>query len=808
MKEYRVKVEGINCASCVAKIESGIGKLPGVEEVSANLVTKNVHVVYDANLIQDKEITHAIEDLGYSVVTVIEEEFLIDGMSCASCVGKIEKAMNNTPGVAEVNVNLITKKMNIKYDDDVMSRATILDTVRKLGYEIKQDVAFGGESLEVKEIKELKERLWVSVIFAVPLLYIAMGHMLGLPLPWFIDSNTNPLWFAVIQLLLTLPIVWIGRKFYTRGFKSLFKLSPNMDSLVALGTVAAFGYSIYATFMIMLGHTEMVMDLYYESTGVILTLITLGKYFEVVSRGRTSEAVKGLLDLTPDTARVLRMGKEVEVNTSDLVQGDIVVVKPGSKIPTDGKILAGISSVDESMITGESLPVEKQVDSLVIGGTINGSGSFDYEVTEVGEDTVLAQIIKLIEDAQATKAPIARIADKISGVFVPVVMVIAFVTFLVWLIAGQSFEFSLTILIATLIIACPCALGLATPTAIMVGTGKGAENGILIKNGETLELTQKVDAIILDKTGTITEGKPTVQDIVVSPNVTLDVLGIAGALEQRSEHPLAQAVAKEIESRGIDTDYQIEEFQALVGYGVEGIINGQRYLLGNRKLMRDNGIKVADMSDTVHAWETRGETVIYLASDRLLGIIGIADAVKEDSKEAIMALQNSGVEVIMMTGDNARAAVAIASSIGIDKVFSEVSPGDKASKVIEIQEEGKLVAMVGDGINDAPALTQADVGMAIGSGTDIAIEAADIVLIGGSLTGVLKAMKLSKVTIRNIRENLFWAFIYNIIGIPVAMGVLYLFGGPLLNPMIAGLAMGLSSVSVVLNALRLKWIKL
>ena len=636
-----------------------------------------------------------------------------------------------------------------------------------------------------------------------------MGHMVGLPLPGFLHPSTSPIAFVTAQLVLTLPVLYFGRSFYLNGFKMLFKGHPNMDSLVALGTSAAFIYSLVGTFAVYQGQVEFAMHLYYESAAVILTLITLGKTFEAISKGKTSEAIKELLALAPKKAVVLKDGKEKLVDIAQVAVGDVILVKPGERIPVDGVITEGRSTVDESMLTGESMPVEKQVGDTVIGASINKTGSFQFTATKVGEDTTLSQIVQLVEEAQGTKAPIAKLADQVSAIFVPVGMSLAVLAGLAWLIFGHSgLVFALTIMISVLVIACPCALGLATPTAIMVGTGKGAQLGVLFKNGEALETAQEIQTIVLDKTGTITKGQPEVRDIQTFANFTTEeMLYLAASVEKRSEHPLAQAILQAAKEEQI-TLGQAFEVHTVTGQGIQAKVDEKQVLLGNEKLMQSFDIEIEAVQAQVAQLASQGNTVMYVASQgELIGLIAVSDPVKTSSPQAIQALQKMGLEVVMLTGDNEQTAQAIAKQAGITQVISQVLPDQKSQVIQELQAQGKKVAMVGDGINDAPALAQANVGIAIGTGTDIAIESADIVLMRGDLNGVVSALRLSKATMRNIKENLFWAFAYNVLGIPVAMGLLHLFGGPLLNPMLAGAAMSFSSVSVLLNALRLKRFK-
>lgn len=647
-----------------------------------------------------------------------------------------------------------------------------------------------------------------SAIFTIPLFYIAMGHIVGLPLPEIIDPMVNPEWFSLIQLILTIPVMIYGLNFFTVGYKTLFRGHPNMDSLVALGTNAAFVYSLGATIAIWLGHTSYAGNLYYEAAAVILTLITLGKYLEARSLGKTSAAIEKLMGLAPKTAMVVRNGEEVEISVEEVVAGDTIIVKPGEKIPVDGVVLEGITSIDESMLTGESIPVEKNAGDNVIGASINKNGTIRYKATKVGKDTALSQIIKLVEDAQGSKAPIAKMADIISGYFVPIVIVLAIISGSAWYFGGETGLFALTIVISILIIACPCALGLATPTAIMVGTGKGAENGVLIKSGGALETTNKVQTIVFDKTGTITEGKPKVTDIItVNGILETELLQLTASAEKGSEHPLGEAIVKGAEEKALDF-MRTENFNAIPGHGIEVTVDGKVILAGNRKLMDVRNISLDTLAITSDELAGQGKTPMYIAiNNQIAGIIAVADTVKENSLKAIEKLQKMGIEVAMITGDNKGTAEAIAKQVGIDRVFSEVLPEDKANEVKKLQAEGKKVAMVGDGINDAPALAQADIGIAIGSGTDVAMESADIILMRSDLMDVPTAVELSKSTIRNIKQNLFWAFGYNILGIPFAMGIFYLLGGPLLNPMVAGATMSLSSVSVLSNALRLKRFK-
>ncbi|KRN30239.1 heavy metal translocating P-type ATPase [Liquorilactobacillus mali] len=739
------------------------------------------------------------------------EDYAIDGMVCASCSMTIEKAVGKLAGVADVSVNLTTEKMNVAYDPQSLDEQKIVSTVVDAGYGAK---LLAGTSDEIEQrtfsktqqINKLWNQFFYSAIFTVPLLYLAMGSMLGFWLPRFIRPSFNPQIFVIVELILAIPIVVLNIDYFKIGFKTLAKGHPNMDSLVALGSGAALIYSFFGTFQVILGNYSYSDDLYYEAAGTILTLITLGKYFETVSKGKTSTAIKKLLDLAPKTANVIINGQEEERLLSDVKIGDIAIVRPGQKIPADGQIIEGNSTIDESLLTGESMPISKKLGDSVFGGSLNQTGSFKFRITKEQKETVLSQIIKLVEDAQAQKAPIAKIADKVSAVFVPTVITLALLAGFGWYFIGnESFSFSLTIMIAVLVIACPCALGLATPTAIMVGTGKGADNGVFFKSGTALESLQNIQTIVLDKTGTITTGVPSVTDILSFNDFTKkEVMEFAKALEYNSEHPLARAIMMYAKEHDVKTKV-VSDFQSVAGKGIQAVIADQAVILGNESFMMMNKVDVSFIKNQIDELALQGKTPLLIAlGTKLAGIIAIADPIKSASRTAIARLQDAGIEVIMMTGDNDKTASAIAEQVGIKTVRSEVMPADKANQVQALQREGKLVGMVGDGVNDAPALAQANVGIAIGSGTDVAIDAADIVLLHSDLLDVVTAYLLSKATIHNIKENLFWAFAYNIMGIPVAMGGLYLFGGPLLNPMIAGAAMSFSSVSVLLNALRLR----
>ncbi len=804
-----LRIEGMTCAACSSAVERATKKLDGVVDSSVNLATEKLAIEYDGDKLSLEDIKAAVEKAGYRVATDMTVKTLtVEGMTCASCSAAVERVTRKLDGVAESKVNLATEKLTISYDPSKLRLSDIKSAIEKAGYRAKEEegVDLDKEKKE-KEIKGLWRRFITSAIFTLPLLYIAMGHMVGLPLPGVLHPDMNPAAFALVQLILTLPPVIVGHRFYTVGFRTLIKGNPNMDSLIAIGTSAAFIYGVFATIMILRGDGTYAHELYFESAAVILTLITLGKYMEAVSKGKTSEAIKKLMGLTPKTAVILKDGREVELPIEEVEVGDIILVKPGERMPVDGEVVEGTTSVDESMLTGESIPIEKNIGDPIIGASINKNGHIKYRATKVGKDTVLSQIIKLVEDAQGSKAPIAKLADVISGYFVPIVILLAIISGLAWYLVGQSGVFALTIFISVLVIACPCALGLATPTAIMVGTGKGAEYGVLIKSGTALETAHKIKTIVFDKTGTITEGEPVVTDVITLDGKEEDLLQLAASAEKGSEHPLGEAIVREAEDRSLPM-VKLESFQAIPGHGIQVVIKDQDILLGNRKLMTDRNIPLEDLEEDANRLADEGKTPMYIAVDgRAMGIIAVADVVKETSRRAIQLLHGMGIKVAMITGDNSRTAQAIAKEVGIDWTLAEVLPQDKADEVKKLQEEGNLVAMVGDGINDAPALAQADIGIAIGSGTDVAIESADIVLMKNDLMDVVTAIQLSKSTIRNIKENLFWAFAYNTLGIPIAMGILHIFGGPLLNPMFAGAAMSLSSVSVVTNALRLKGFK-
>ena len=752
----------------------------------------------------------------------------IGGMHCAACSRAVERALKKTDGVESAAVNIATEKAVLVFDDKKLKYKDIVNTVVKAGYQVvgkEEDIS----EKKAKEIKEQKIRLIISAIFSIPLFYISMSPMIKfvkLPLPEILSHHSNPQIFSIVAIILCIPVMVSGYKFYTLGFPALFRGAPNMDSLVAIGTTASFVYSVYSSILSFIGLNPHGDNLYYESAAVIITLVQFGKYLEARSKGKTGEAIKKLMGLQPKTARIIENGEEKEIKIEDLKVGNILIVRPGEKIPVDGEIIEGYSSVDESMLTGESIPIEKNIGDKVVGASINKTGTFKFKATKVGDDTALAQIIKLVEDAQGSKAPISHIADVVSSYFVPAVISIALISGIAWFIAVHNFVFSLTVFVSVLVIACPCALGLATPTAIMVGTGKGAELGILFKNAEALELSQKINAIMFDKTGTLTEGKPYLTDIISNDKSDKErLLLLTASAENGSEHPLAEAIVREAKEKNIKP-LPIENFKALSGFGIDAIIDKKRILIGNKKLMEKENISVESFFNETEKLSKEGKTPMYVAEDgKLLGIIACADKLKEDSVDTINRLHKLNIKTVMITGDNKNTAEAIANETGIDIVLSEVLPEEKSNEVKKLQDKNYIVAMVGDGINDAPALTQANVGIAIGNGTDVAIESADIVLVKSKTEDVVTAIELSKATMRDIKQNLFWAFCYNVLGIPVAAGLLHIFRESLinsaignflvaimgkdllLNPIFAALAMSLSSVCVVTNALRLNFFK-
>ncbi len=747
----------------------------------------------------------------------MKQKFDVTGMTCSACSAHVERSVGKLQGVCSVNVNLLQNSMTVEYEDTKLTDDEIIKAVEQGGYGAKvhgaENSSIPAENIAQSEMESMKKRLIWSFLFLVPLFYISMGHMMGMPLPEILSGHENMMSFALTQLFLTLPILYLNRKYFSTGFQAIWHRSPNMDSLIALGATAAFVYSVGAIYAIgyYMGHGDMQMahsygmEFYFESAGMILTLITVGKYMETRSKGKTSEAITKLLDLAPKKATIFKNGAEIEVPIEQVQKGDIIVVRPGQSIPVDGIVVEGFSAVDESALTGESIPVEKNIGDTVIGATVNKTGYFKFQAEKVGSDTTLSQIVQLVEEASASKAPIAKLADKVSGIFVPVVIAIAVIAMIVWLLLGYPFSFALSIGIAVLVISCPCALGLATPTAIMVGTGKGAENGILIKSAESLEIAHEIDTVILDKTGTVTEGKPKVTDILLAEGVFQNrLLKSAMAVEQLSEHPLSEAIVKYAKEKNIAVENG-ENFEAIAGQGIKADVFGKKVIAGNMKMMKAEKIEQDILFQKGEALAKEGKTPLYFAEDKkLLGVIAVADVVKDTSKEAIAKFHDMGIDVVMLTGDNQQTAQAIAKQVNLTNVVAEVLPQDKEKQVRQIQRQGKKVAMIGDGINDAPALARADVGVAIGAGTDVAIESADIVLMKSDLLDAVAAIQLSRAVIRNIKQNLFWAFFYNAIGIPLAAGVFYTALGWKLNPMFAAAAMSFSSVFVVTNALRLK----
>jgi P-type Cu+ transporter len=800
VKETNLQISGMTCAACAVRIEKGLNKLEGVQTANVNLALERSNVKYDPDQINIADIEKKIKDLGYDVVYE-KTEFDITGMTCAACAARIEKGLNKLDGVVKANVNLALEKATVEYNSAVLSTGEIINRIENQGYgaQIKED---GKETSDhrQKEIEKQTRKFIFSAILSFPLLWAMVGHFSFTSFIWVPKLFMNP-W---VQLALATPVqFYIGKQFYTGAYKALKNKSANMDVLVALGTSAAYFYSLYLS-ILSIGGMNHSVELYYETSSILITLIILGKLFEAKAKGRSSEAIKKLMGLQAKTAIVERDGIEQEIPIEEVTVGDIVHIKPGEKIPVDGMIIEGRSAIDESMLTGESVPVDKAVGDEVIGATINKNGFLLIKATKVGKDTALAQIIKVVEEAQGSKAPIQRLADRISGVFVPIVVALAVLAFIVWYVwvSPGDFAEALEKLIAVLVIACPCALGLATPTSIMAGSGRAAEYGILFKGGEHLEMTHKISTVVVDKTGTVTNGTPVLTDVFTVPNQVEDeFLSLVGSAEKQSEHPLAQAIVQGIKEKGLSFK-DATEFEAIPGFGIKANVDGKELLVGTRKLMSKYNVAAEDAYNQMDDLEKDGKTAMLVAVDnQYAGMVAVADTIKETSKSAICRLKEMGIEVIMITGDNKQTAKAIAGQVGIDHVIAEVLPEGKADEIKKLQAEGKKVAMVGDGINDAPALAIADIGMAIGTGTDVAMEAADITLIRGDLNSIADAIYMSKKTIRNIKQNLFWALAYNTLGIPVAaLGFL--------APWLAGAAMAFSSVSVVLNALRLQKVKL
>ncbi len=820
--ECTVNVTGMHCAACSSRIEKVIGSMDGVVDITVNLATQTARLIYNENEISYDQIATRVEQLGFgfdrqsdSRESVLHLD--IEGMHCASCSTRIENVIGKLPGVHKAEVNLATEKATVAYDSSQIKQRTIREKIVALGFQPK--VAEAGDEDFLKkqkqtasELADLKKRLIATFVFAVPLLLISMGEMVGIPLPRFLSPHIHPLNFGLAQLFLVVPVMWLGRHFYINGFPALFRKVPNMDSLIAVGTSAAFVYSLWNLVEIALGievHAK-AMDLYFESAGVLIALVSLGKYLESRSKSHTGDAISQLMKLTPDLAVLLKDEQQEEIPVAEIEVDDLLLIRPGDRIPVDGVITSGASSVDESMLTGESLPVEKKEGDRLVGGTVNKNGVLQLRAVQVGRNTILARIVRMVQEAQGTKAPIATLADRISLYFVPTVMVIALVTGLAWyFVGGVDFSLALRFFIAVLVIACPCAMGLATPTSIMVGTGRGAQLGVLVKNGEALEMAQKLETVVFDKTGTLTHGRPELTDVInVSEKSSDDeLLFLAGSAEQSSEHPLALAIVRAAQDQRTQL-VQPQDFKALAGSGINCKVSGNSILIGNRQLMESKGVEVTQVDSLIDEMSLVGKTVLFMAVDhKLSALFGIADQLKAEVVQVIKRIKDMGLQPIMLTGDHPDTARAVGQKAGIKEIFAQVLPEEKAEKIALLQENGRRVAMVGDGINDAPALAKADVGIAMGTGIDIAIESGDMVIMRGNLDGLLTALKLSKAVLRNIRQNLFWAFGYNIVGIPVAAGLLFIFGGPTLNPMIAGAAMALSSVSVVTNALRLRYFK-
>ncbi len=806
-EKHTLQIKGMSCASCVVKIEKLLKQKKGVEGAVINPVSGKAVITYNPKQIAIKELEKTVTAAGYGVIQKIaeaqEKDLRIIGMDNPHCVETVRKGLEEIKGIISKKL-FITEKAQISYNPSLVSFEQIKEAIRRLGYNPVEEVNAGDaeKKAKKKELSVLKIKFFVSAVLSIPLLYFAMASHIGLPVPMFLEEH-----MAMLQLMLTTPILFAGYQFFTRGFFAVIKAkTATMDTLIAIGTGAAYLYSLVVSILIWLGVSNFNYNhLYYEVAGVLIAFILLGRYLEALAKGKTSEAIQKLLKLQARTAVVIRNKKEIKIPVEEVVVGDVVIVKPGQKIPVDGIVVDGHSSVDESMITGESIPVEKIKGSKVTGATMNKTGAFKFKAERVGLDTALAQIIKLVEEAQGSKAPIQKLADTVSAYFVPAVVIIAVCSFIVWYLLGFGFATALTIFVAVLIIACPCALGLATPTAVMVGTGLGAQNGILIKSASALQAAHRLDSIIFDKTGTLTKGRPQVTDIIaVSKTSAEEILKLSGAIEKHSEHPLGEALVLAAKKHNAHIP-EVESFETIPGKGVVARYRKTQFYLGNRRLMSDKKIRISMHEPTIQRLENEGKTAVVLASkENLLGIIAVADTLKKHSKKAIRKLQQLGKEVIMITGDNARTGNAVGRQLGMQKILAEVLPADKARKVRQLQRGGRKVGMVGDGINDAPALMQADIGIAIGSGTDVAIEAGDIVLIKDDLRDVVTAIDLSMYTMRKIKQNLFWAFFYNIVGIPIAAGVLYPFTGWLLSPIIAGAAMAFSSVSVVSNSLLMK----
>lgn len=822
MKQLKLAVKGMNCAACSSRIEKVVGGMEGVDKASVNLAAETMELTWEESEQSFEEIAERVKAMGFELIPEDESETVrldltLGGMHCASCSTRIEKVLSSEPGIVSVAVNLANETAAVVYEKGVINQRKIRELISGLGFDAKpmsaQQDLFERKRMEtVARLAAMKKKLVFSMLLAVPLLSISMGEMVGLPMPGLINPHTSPAGFALIQFVLVLAIMFLGKNFYINGIPALLRRVPNMDSLIAVGTGAAFIYSTWNLIEILLGidvHMK-AMDLYFESAGVLIALVSLGKYMETRSKSHTSDAIAKLMQLTPETATLLIGEEQKDIPAEEIEADDLFLVRPGDRIPVDGLVVHGHSVVDESMLTGESLPVSKTEGDTVVGGTLNSSGVLHVKAQQVGQDTMLSRIVRMVQEAQGSKAPIAGMADRISLYFVPVVMCIAVLTGLAWYFVGNAdFSTSLRFFIAVMVIACPCAMGLATPTSIMVGTGRGAQLGVLVKSGEALEMAEKTDAVVFDKTGTLTHGKPKLTDIMTVDR-TADVdelLFLAASCEQNSEHPLAEALVAGAIEKNLKP-VQPQSFVAIQGKGIHGQVAGKEILLGNKQFLEGEGVSVAAMETTVSDLSTQGKTVLFLAvNDEFAAIFGVADTLKEEVPAAVSRMKEMGMRLIMLTGDQETTARAIAAQAGLDEVIAQVLPDKKADVVVGLQSDGLRVAMVGDGINDAPALARADVGIAMGTGIDIAIESGDVVIMKGNLDGVITALSLSRAVMRNIRQNLFWAFAYNIVGIPVAAGLLTLFGGPSLNPMIAGGAMALSSVSVVSNALRLRFFK-
>jgi len=819
-KQLSGTIRGMHCAGCSSRLEKALAALPGVQQAAVNLADESLRLEWSPATISLADITQKVKDLGFELVLAPEEVTLsltISGMHCASCSSRIEQTVGALAGVSKVEINLLSESGTVTFAPSRLGQRAIRDTIHGLGFQTQIRVAKKNTSAQRQQeveqrLAEMRQRLVPNLVLATLLLVVAMGEMLGLPLPALIASHRHPLTFGLVQVLLLVPILWSERHFYTSGLPNLWRGTPNMDSLIAVGTGAAFAYSLWNLIDIAFGREVMarVMDLYFESAGVLVALVSLGKYLETKAKSKTSAAIQQLLRLVPEQATLLRDDQQITILVEEIEPGDLLLIRPGERIPSDGLVRYGMSAVDESMLTGESLPVDKGVGDRVIGATLNTTGMLRIEADKVGEETVVAQIIKMVQEAQGSKAPIANLADRLSLSFVPAVMALALLSALAWyFLGGAEFPFVLRTFVAVLVIACPCAMGLATPTSIMVGIGRGAQLGVLIKSGRALEMAQQVGAVVFDKTGTLTSGQPALTAIDLRPGLTSQrdrVLSLAASIESVSEHPLARAIVDQARQEGLPL-HAPQGFTAFPGKGVSATIDGQQVLLGNMALMSEHGIPATDdwAANQLGQVAEKGSTALALALDQqLVAILSVADRIKAEAKGTIAHLRARGLRVIMLTGDQATTARAIAQQAGIDEVIAQVLPGDKRATIASLQEEGLRVAMVGDGINDAPAMAQADVGLAMGTGVDVAIASGDIVLMSGDLRGVLTALDLSRATMRNIKQNLFWALAYNCLGLPIAAGLLTLFGGPALNPMIAGGAMALSSVSVVTNALRLR----